>query len=497
MRRAERAGGRRPGLHRLSWFANGDRLDVAVVANRLAAAGREVWRCPVASGEAEAGDYLVQVSGRLAEALRRAGITVEPWPGARPADAQSVRHARIAVLAGQASAYPYYAYYALALTRLGHAFAPVNGTAIAAGVLGGENIAVLPGGFSNWGLDAKEGSTGADAAFRGFLTGGGAALASCGGAYYLSRGRPAWLGVADARPVFTQEYLRTGVGVVTCRLEPGPLRLGLPPTLELPYFHGPVYDELGPGCAPLAELSRALRRRAAVHRQSALGGDASRGTCKAASRPFAPPARAARRCCSRPIPRWAISCGNTWHMESYVPRYLPVRGELVMCETLDSFAPAESRSFLMILNAVEDLLRSARAGSPGEARAPDGARPSDDPSVAIRRLGEGWRTRRAAFEPSPGGIGDLERGLLADFERRLDPAQRRLDDRLTRVAKCGPDGPRIAASFTAIAGHACAAWTDPPERRPAELLLELELALLLIEAWARLAEIHAIVSTHD
>ena len=87
-----------------------------------------------------------------------------------------------------------------------------------------------------------------------FLAGGGAALASCGGAYYLSRGRPAWLGVADARPVFTQEYLRTGVGVVTCGLEPGPLRLGLPPTLEIPYFHGPVYDELGPGCAPLASF---------------------------------------------------------------------------------------------------------------------------------------------------------------------------------------------------------------------------------------------------
>ena len=184
-------------------------------------------------------------------------------------------------------------------------------------------------------------------------------------------------------------------------------------------------------------------------------------------------------------------------LESYVPRYLPVRGGLVMRETLDSFAPAESRSFLMILNAVEDLLRSARAGSPDEARAPDGAGPADDPSAAIRRLGEGWRTRRAAFRPSPGDIGDLERHLLAGFERRLDPAQRRLDDRLTRVAECGTDGARIAASFTAIAGHACAAWADPPERRPAELLLELELALLLIEAWARLAEIHAIVSTHD
>src|SRR3954468_23421271 len=180
-------------------------------------------------------------------------------------------------------------------------------------------------------------------------------------------------------------------------------------------------------------------------------------------------------------------------LESYAPRYLPVRGALVMRETLDSFAPAESRSFLMILNAVEDLLRSARAGSPDD----NGAGPSDDPSAAIRRLGEGWRARRAAFRPSPGGIGDLERARLAEFERRLGPALRRLDDRLTRVAECGRDGPRIAASFTAIAGHACAAWTDPPERRPGELLLELELALLLIEAWARLAEIHAIVSTHD
>ncbi|MFL4989197.1 MAG: hypothetical protein ACJ8C0_12710 [Microvirga sp.] len=496
MRRAERAGGRRPGLHRLSWFANGDHLDVAVVANRLAAAGREVWRCPVASGEAEAGDYLVKVSGRLAEALRGAGIAIEPWAGARPADAQPVRHARIAVLAGEASAYPYYAYYALALARLGHAFAAVDGTAIAAGVLRGENIAVLPGGFSNWGLDAKEGSTGADAAFRGFLAGGGAALASCGGAYYLSRGRPAWLGVADARPVFTQEYLRTGVGVVTCGLEPGPLRLGLPPTLEIPYFHGPVYDELGPGCAPLASfrerygdgrlfidnpLSEETFTRHMQGRVAALRASGRRGEAVLFSA----------------HPEMGDLLRKYMALESYVPRYLPVRGALVMRETLDSFAPAESRSFLMILNAVEDLLRGARAGSPDGARAPDGARPSDDPSAAIRRLGEGWRARRAAFRPSPGGIGDLERGLLAEFERRLDPALRRLDDRLTRVAECGRDGPRIAVSFTAIAGHACAAWTDPPERRPGELLLELELALLLIEAWARLAEIHAIVSTHD
>jgi hypothetical protein len=72
-----------------------------------------------------------------------------------------------------------------------------------------------------------------------------------------------------------------------------------------------------------------------------------------------------------------------------------------------------------------------------------------------------------------------------------------LPELLTRASQCVGDGPRIASSFTTIAGHACASWSDPPERRSAELLLELEFALLLMEAWARLAEIHIVVSAHD
>jgi hypothetical protein len=83
------------------------------------------------------------------------------------------------------------------------------------------------------------------------------------------------------------------------------------------------------------------------------------------------------------------------------------------------------------------------------------------------------------------------------LEARLDPAQRRLKELLPRAARSAADGPRIASSFAAIAGHARAAWSDPPERRPAELLLELELALLIMEAWARLAELHLAVSSHD
>lgn len=491
MREAELPDANRLGLHRLSWFENGDRLDVAVVANRLAAAGREVWRCPVPSGAAEAGDYLLELTAGLVDRLRRAGIAVEAWTAARPAHAYRIAPARIAVLAGKASAYPYYGYYALALSRLGYAFSPTDGAAIAAGALERENIAVLPGGFSNWGLDAKEESSGADAAFRRFLAGDGAALASCGGAYYLSRGRPAWLGVADARPTFTQEYLRTGVGMVTCELAPGPHRLGLPPTLELPYYHGPIHDALGPGCTPLATfrdlydrgrlfidnpLSEETFSRNMQGRVAALRASGSRG----------------RAILFSPHPEMGDLLHKYMALESYVPRYLPVRGELVMWETLQSYSPAESRSFLMVLNAVEDLLQGARSGRRDEP--PSSAGAASDASGA---LAEAWRARCAAFKPSAGGVGDLERRLLAGLQRRLDPAQRRLEELLDRLPGSGGDGPRISSSFATVAAHACAYWSTAPERRPAELLLELELALVLIEAWARLAEIHMLVSSDD
>jgi hypothetical protein len=463
---------------------------VAVAANRLAAVGRDVWRCPAQGEGVEAGDYLVDLSPKLADALRGAGLAVDTWAGARPPDAYRVKHARVAVLAGKASAYPYYGYYALALARLGYAFTPVDGAAIAAGALDSENIAVLPGGFSNWGLDAKEESSGADAAFRRFLTAGGAAVASCGGAYYLARGRPAWLGVADARPVFTQEYLRTGVGVVTCQLASGPHRLGLPPTLELPYYHGPIYDELGPGCTPLASF-RDLYGHGRLFIDNPLSEDRFSRHMQgriAALRASGPRGEAVL---FSPHPEMGDLLRKYMALETYIPRYLPVRGELVMSETLDSYSPAESRSFLLVLNAVEDLLGGVRDGSEqGEAS-------SEPASMAPAELADAWRKRRATFKRSAGGIGKLEGRLLAGLERRLDPAQRRLDRLLPRAPRSPGGGLRIASSFAAIAGHARAAWSDPPERRPAELLLELELALLLMEAWARLAELHILVSNHD
>ena len=242
-------------MYHVSWYANHDRLDVAVLANRLVAAGVPVWRATVAAPGVEAGDYFFDGTAKLAAAVGRTGLAIAPWPDAAlPLHCETVHPAAIAVLAGEASAYPYYGYYALALARLGYSYEPVGGAELAAGTLDGENLLVLPGGISNWTLDRKEGRRGADEAVRQFLRRGGAAVVSCGGAYYFSRGRPGWLGVADARPLNTQEYLRSGVGMVTCKLSSGRHRLGLPPTLEIPYFHGPIWDDLGEGAMPLGHF---------------------------------------------------------------------------------------------------------------------------------------------------------------------------------------------------------------------------------------------------
>jgi hypothetical protein len=477
-------------LHRLGWFANGDRLDVAGVANRLAAAGGNVWRCLESRGGAEAGDYIVEIGSGLAQALRDAGIAVEPWRDARPKRAVRIKRAGVAVLAGKASAYPYYGYYALTLARLGYAYTPVDGAEIADGALDGENVAILPGGFSNWGLDAKEESSGADAAFRRFLSGRGAALGSCGGAYYLSRGRPAWLGVADARPVFTQEYLRTGVGVVTCTLAEGPFRLGLPPTLEIPYYHGPVYDALGTGCEPLVRfaelygharlfidnpLSEETFARHMQGRIAALRASGPRGDVILFS----------------PHPEMGDLLRKYMALETYIPRYLPIRGETVMRETLASYTPSESRSFLMVLNAIDDLLQNARDAAARESSPAPG-----DIADRIGALADAWQRRRADFKASDGEVENLERHILSGLTQHMPAIEQRLNDQSTPAAEAGGDGTRIARSFAILAGHICASWDGAPDRRPAELLLELELAALLMEAFARLSELHILVSDH-
>ncbi len=474
-------------LFHLSWNDNGDRFAVAVAVNRLVAAGHAAYRLHDPLGSAEAGDYLVEIGEAVGSSLATAGLILHPWQDGVPAEAAQVPAVRIAVLAGEASAYPYYGYYALALARLGLAYRPVSGADIAAGALESENLLILPGGFSNWSLDAKEQTQGADEAVRKFFREGGAAVVSCGGAFYLAKGRSTWLGLADARPRITQDYLRSGVGMVVCALTEGQHRLGLPPTLEIPYFHGPVFDEIGSNCEPLAtfrQLNTAGRLFIDNPLRPEVFDDHMRGNIAVMK---AEGARG-RAVLFSPHPEMGDLLAKYMALETYIPHYLPIRGAQVMRETLDAYRPEESRSFLMVLNAVEDMASGARVAQSGPT--PEPVPEASDTIAKLRAWQTAWQARAAELSPSAGGMAALETHVLDGLRPRLTNAVQELGNVLPRVT--GGDGARLIAALAAIADHAMAAWRGSAPRRPAELLLELELAALLCEAWLSLCRLHQI-----
>ena len=477
--------------YRLGWYENADRLDVAVLVNRLVACGARASRMQFEAEGTEAGDYLIEAPSELARLLQDRGFVLVQTEAR--ANAIPVEAVCCAVLSGKASAYPYYGYYALALSRLGIAFRPVSGADIASGALGVENILVLPGGFSNWSLDAKEETLGADQAVRNFFRTGGAAVASCGGAYYLAKGRPTWLGLADARPNITQDYLRTGVGITTCRIADGPLRRGLPPTLEIPYFHGPAFDEIGGNCIPLGHF-RDLVTSGRLFIDNPLTPETFAAQMQERIAILSAEGPRGRAILFSPHPEMGELLAKYMLLESYIPQYLPIRGAQVMQETLTAARPEESRSFLLILNAIEMMASGARAAT--AAATPPEIAQAKVSGAQLDALARAWRERSKLLVPSNDGMGDLERFVLGGLERRLLPAVERLSPVLDRLASAGHDGPRLAASFAAIAGDAIASWQAPAERRPAELLLELELALLLIEAWATQGELHNLIEAH-
>ena len=455
---------------RLPWYDNGDRLQVAITANAAARAGYSVFRVLADTSRFEKGDYLIDAPD--ADILSESGLSVQTSSPDPSLVMQEIVAPRIALLAGACSAYPYYGYYALALLRLGYVFTIVDGEDIARGALDAHDLLVLPGGFSNWTLDLKENTQGADDAVRRFLLRGGTVIGSCGGAYYFSRGRPGWLGVADARPLNTQEYLRTGVGVLTCSILDERLGLGLPPTLEIAYFHGPVWDELGEATEPLMEfgdyyghgrlfinnpLSREIFERDMQGRVAALSTYGRRG----------------RSILFSPHPEMGDLLRKYMALETYIPHYQALRGDLVMRETLATFRPDESRSFLLILNAIEELSRERSAF----------ARP-DKTHIATcdtQSLLAEWMARADAFEPSANDTGRLETELLESFKIKFVHALSELG-RHWNDAK--PDlkdmGRRLIADIT----QSLARKTG---QRPAEILLELELACLILDGWSQVA----------
>jgi hypothetical protein len=471
-------------LH-LAWRRNLDGFDLALATNRVASRGAPLWWLGAAGPNHEPGDYLCEVDDRLAARIASFGIVAERWRGNLPDDAVAIAHPRIALFAGAAATYPFFAYYAMALARLGFDFELVDGAAIAGGVLERFDLLVLPGEFSVWGLDAAEGVSGADGAVRDFLAAHGAALGSGGGAFYLSTGRPGWTNTALARPVYTHEYLRTGVGIVSVALGPDSISFGCPPTMEMPYLHGPVFSELDRAVSSAGSFDRlvmpghlfvpnplddGLFRREMAGHCAILRAETRRG----------------RAVLFSTNPEMGEIMRKYIAFDGYVAHYLPIRGEAAMADVLKHYRPLEAPPWRLILNAVHSLL--LRTQPP--AAMPASPAPTQPPEPRVRLTAALDRAlRRLALDDSA-PLRVLAGIVRDDLRERLTG----LTDRLAAVeaafSALDPPAPGIRFLWAACEAAALEAVTAAAKKEQAlsERLAELETALTLAEGWCRLAE---------
>jgi hypothetical protein len=469
-------------LH-LAWRRNLDGFDMAAAANWVAARGVPLWWLGASGPAHEPGDYLVEVDDRTAARIAAFGIVVEPWRGVLPDEAVAIAHPRIALLAGSAAGYPNFAYYAMALARLGFDFDLVDGAAIAAGALAHYDLIVLPTGSAMWGLDAAEGVTGADAALRDFLGGRGAALGSGAGAFYLSSGRPGWAGIASVRPTYTHEFLRTGVAIVGLRLGADSIAFGSPPTVEMPYYHGPVFAELDRSISSAATFDSLVM---AGHLFVANPLDAGFFAREMAGHGaiLRAQTRRGRAVLFSPNPEMGDLVRKYIAFDQYIPRYLPIRGEAAMADTLRHYRPLDAPSWRLILNAIHSLmLRQEPRGV-----APPAPVPAQPPAPKTRLPAAMDAVARRLKLPGDTPLGRLAAAVRDDLRERLKSVAARLEAIEAAFAALDPPAPAIRYLWAGCEAAALADLAADEERSLTERLAEIETALVLAEAWCCLAE---------
>ncbi|MGH7092928.1 MAG: hypothetical protein ACREFB_05275 [Stellaceae bacterium] len=473
-------------LH-LAWRHNLDGLDLALAVNRLAAHGTPVWWLGAAGPEQEPGDYLIDAGAAAETALAGFGLTTRRWRDSLPGGAISLAAPRIALLAGTAAAYPNFAYYAMALARLGFDVELIDGAGIAAGWLSAVDVVVLPAGSAIWGLDAAEGVIGADARLRAFLDAGGAAVASSGGSFYLSAGRPCWTGTARARPHHAHEYLRTGIGIVSVRLLADSIAFGCPPTLDMPYYHGPVYDELDRSVSAAATFHR-LVMPGRLFLGNPLEPEMFRHELAGHAAILRVEGRRGHAVLFSPDPEMGDLIRRYIAFDDYVAHYLPLHGEAVMADTLRHYRPLESPSWRLVLNAIHSLmLRRQPVLLPPSPIAPrlDEGEPPDLAAATEAALG-----RLPEFDGRRRHLAEI---LRDDLAARLGGVRMQLAAAEAALLSLAGPAPAIRALRTDCERAAVAAFAAGAagERTGTERLAEIDTAVTLLEAWCRLAEAEA------
>jgi hypothetical protein len=262
--------------------------------------------------------------------------------------------------------------------------------------------------------------------------------------------------------------------------------------MEMPYYHGPVYDELDRALSPAGIFDRLVMSghlfipdplddevfaRDMAGRPAILRAEGRRG----------------RAVLFSADPEMGDLIRKYIAFDGYIARYLPVRGEAVMADTLRHYRVLDSPSFRLILNAVHSLMLRSRppAGSP----TPPVPRSQEPEAGLVAALDQ-------ALAQLPVADDDPRLGLIAmlrsDMRARLDRAPTRLAEAQAALASLTGPAPAIRhlwgecerAAAAVLAAPRLSHATAVP-RSLADGFAEIETGLVLIEAWCRLAEAEA------
>ena len=325
------------------WQGQPDNLGVAVFAHRAAALGHDIQLT-------ENGYCGPDVLAGCAAKLTISGVAVDEKQPPTKASTPAIRLPRIALYTGTAIGYPYYAYYAHSLWSLGLSYISMSAADIAGGRLDNIDLLIMPGGFATWGLDRAETLEGVDSEIARFIARRGAYIGSCGGAFYMSEGRPGWHGAIDAKPRFTHEYLLTGTCLLNVQITDAQLRRDLPESLEMPYFHGPIYDN-----APRSSPTLAVFGEHVLENRLFIANPLEVARYDAVVK-GQPAILSGRSTDYRVIgfsahPEMGEFLRKSMMLDTYVRKYLPIRGAKTMRDTLRFYAEENCIAFRLILNA--------------------------------------------------------------------------------------------------------------------------------------------------
>jgi hypothetical protein len=275
-----------------------------------------------------------------------------------------------------------------------------------------------------------------------------------------------------AKPLYTHEYLQSGVGIVAIALRPGPLALGCPPTMDVPYYHGPIYDALGDGIDAAATFhALALPARLAI--DNPLDRESFDRNLKGAPAILAVAGVRGRAVLFSPHPEMGDLVRKYIALDGYVRHYLPIRGFGTMRDTLRHYRVTDAPSFRLVQNAIdaltfEDQVEESRAEDQGHGAS------ADLPALCRHAL---------AQVPQLGDRDEdvLQREVIAGIATRLEAASMELASTL----RIGPAPGCLQRAWNHVGSSISERWSADAGRTSVQQLMELDLAVSITECWTR------------